>query len=62
MHMNASDSSNLIESPAASQLGIHRALLCHAAEAWQEKFCPYGPPSAEWLAEVGRRLSARGGG
>jgi energy-coupling factor transporter ATP-binding protein EcfA2 len=58
-HMNASDSSSLIESPIAGQLGVHRAILYHAAEAWQEKFCPYGPPPAEWLDWVQTQFAAR---
>jgi energy-coupling factor transporter ATP-binding protein EcfA2 len=57
--MNATDSSNLIDSPAASQLGIHRALLYDEGEGRLEKFRPYGPPSDEWLAWVKRQLHAR---
>ena len=58
-HMSASDSSSLIESPVAGQLGVHRAMLYHAAEAWHEKFCPYGPPPPEWLDWLGGQLAAR---
>jgi hypothetical protein len=61
-HMSGSDSSSLIESPVAGQLGVHRAMLYHAAEAWHEKFCPYGPPSPEWLDWVRARLAAQQAG
>ncbi len=47
--MNAADSSNLIESPAASRLGVHRALVYHSESGDIEKFRPYGIPSIEWL-------------
>jgi ABC-type multidrug transport system fused ATPase/permease subunit len=59
MHMNAADSSTLVDSPAASQLGMHRAVVYHAAEAWQEKFCPYGPPPEDWLAWVKEQFRRR---
>jgi hypothetical protein len=57
--MNATDSSNLIDSPAASQLGVHRALLYNEGEGRLEKFRPYGPPPDEWLAGLQRQLHAR---
>ena len=57
--MNASDSSNLIDSPAASQLGIHRAILYDEGEGRQEKFRPYGPPTDAWLAQVKQQLHRR---
>lgn len=47
--MNASDSSNLIDSPAASRLGTHRALLHRAETGVSEKFRPYGLPPVPWL-------------
>jgi hypothetical protein len=47
--MSASDSSNLIDSPAASKLGSHRALLYLADRGTLEKFRPYGPPDDETL-------------
>jgi hypothetical protein len=53
--MNAADSSNLIDSAAASKLGVHRALLYREETGASEKFRPYGAPDVEWL----RRL--RGG-
>lgn len=54
--MSAEDSSNLVDSPAASKLGQHRALFFSEEQGRAEKFRPYGLPSEEWLAEVGRRL------
>jgi hypothetical protein len=56
MQMNGTDSSNLIESPAAAKLGVHRAFLYHADRGTLEKFRPYGAPSAEWLATVESHL------
>jgi S-DNA-T family DNA segregation ATPase FtsK/SpoIIIE len=53
--MSATDSSNLIDSPAASKLGAHTAIF-HSEERGQaEKFRPYKPPSATWLAWVGEQ-------
>jgi hypothetical protein len=54
--MSATDSSNLVDSPAASRLGEHRALLSLAEQGTLEKFRPYGPPSDEWLAWVRQHL------
>jgi len=47
--MNAADSSSLIDSPAASQLGIWRAIFDDRGEGLSQKFRPYGPPSDAWL-------------
>ncbi|WP_437192537.1 FtsK/SpoIIIE domain-containing protein [Planctomicrobium sp. SH527] len=60
--MNASDSSNLIDSPAASRLGTHRALLYREETGTTEKFRPYGVPALEWLQKVKRRLQNQEGG
>jgi hypothetical protein len=54
--MSSADSSNLIDSPAASRLGQNRALLYSDERGTVEKFRPYAPPSAEWLAWLGQRL------
>jgi hypothetical protein len=48
--MSVADSGNLIDSPSASKLGLHRALFCNEEEGRLEKFRPYGVPPAEWLA------------
>ncbi|MEN0110733.1 MAG: FtsK/SpoIIIE domain-containing protein, partial [Planctomycetota bacterium] len=52
LQMSAADSSNLLDSPAASDLQIHRALLYNDETGQTEKFRPYGPPSEEWLDRV----------
>jgi hypothetical protein len=54
--VSASDSSNLIDSPAASRLGTNRALLYSDERGTIEKFRPYGPPSDEWFAWAARHL------
>ena len=50
--MNAADSSNLIDSPAASKLGGHRALLYLRETGRVEKLRPYAIPSPDWLEWV----------
>lgn len=54
--MSAGDSSNLIDSPAASKLGLHRAYFYSEEQDRLEKFRPYGLPSADWLEWAERRL------
>ena len=50
--MNANDSSNLIDSPAASKLGPNRALLSRGDLGTIDKFRPYGVLSPERIAEL----------
>jgi hypothetical protein len=57
--MSANDSSTLIDSPAASKLGEHRALFFSEEEGKLEKFRPYAYPEDEWLAFVRRQLCGR---
>jgi hypothetical protein len=57
--MSVADSSNLIDSPAAGKLGLHRALFHSEEQGKLEKFRPYGIPSDEWLATVRRSLASR---
>jgi hypothetical protein len=57
--MSATDSSNLIDSPAAGQLGVNRAVLYNDERGEYERFRPYGRPSDEWLAWVRRTLAQR---
>lgn len=59
--MNAGDSSNLIDSPAASRLGVHRAILYDEGQGRLEKFRPYGVPSEPWLQQVGEQFDKRRG-
>jgi DNA segregation ATPase FtsK/SpoIIIE, S-DNA-T family len=57
--MNATDSSSLMDSPEASRLGVHRAILYDEGQGVMEKFRPYGIPSPKYLAWVKEKLSAR---
>lgn len=50
MQMSAADSTSLIDSPAATLLGEHRALLYRDDLGTQTKFRPYGRPTEEWLS------------
>ena len=50
--MSQADSSNLIDSPLAGKLGQCRALFSTEDQGRLEKFRPYGPPPADWLARV----------
>lgn len=54
--MSPADSSNLMDSPAASRLGINRAILYREDQGDAEKFRPYGPPSLAWLEQVKAHL------
>jgi hypothetical protein len=47
--MSAADSSNLMDSPAASRLGPHGAYFYSEERGKAEKFRPYGVPEADWL-------------
>ena len=48
--MSAADSTNLIDSPAATLLGEHRAILYRDDLGTQTKFRPYGRLADDWLA------------
>jgi energy-coupling factor transporter ATP-binding protein EcfA2 len=50
--MSATDSSNLMDSAAASQLGMHRAIVYSDERGEFEKFRPYGVPSDEFFGQV----------
>ena len=52
--MSANDSANLIDSPAAGSLGLHRALLYNEALGSVETFRPYAEPDAGWWEETAR--------
>ena len=54
--MSATDSSNLMDSAAASQLGANRAILYDDERGEFEKFRPYGLPDNEWLASIAGQL------
>jgi S-DNA-T family DNA segregation ATPase FtsK/SpoIIIE len=55
--MSATDSSNLIDSPVANQLGLYRALLYSEEQGGIEKFRPYDILRDDWLAAVRSKLS-----
>jgi DNA segregation ATPase FtsK/SpoIIIE, S-DNA-T family len=57
--MNAGDSSSLIDTPAASLLGVFRAIFDDKGQGVTEKFRPYGLPGNEWLAWVKTQLERR---
>ena len=50
--MSASDSSNLIDSPVANQLGFQRVLFYNEEHGIFEKFRFYAPPDATWLKTI----------
>jgi energy-coupling factor transporter ATP-binding protein EcfA2 len=54
--MNPTDSSTLMDSPAASRLGPNRAMYLQEEVERPEKFRPYGLPAAEWLTTVIEKL------
>jgi DNA segregation ATPase FtsK/SpoIIIE, S-DNA-T family len=55
--MSANDSSSLIDSPKASGLGLHRALLYNEHEGTLETFRPYAAPDSGWLDEAKAKLA-----
>ncbi len=59
--MSATDSSTLMDTPAASRLGRNRALFLHEDQERPEKFRPYGLPTPEWLDRVCATLRGRVG-
>ncbi len=50
--MSANDSANLIDSPAATSLGLHRALFFNEHLGTLETFRPYAMPGDEWLETI----------
>jgi energy-coupling factor transporter ATP-binding protein EcfA2 len=56
--MNATDSSNLMDTPDASRLGVQVAICYDEGQGRMEKFRPYGMPSAEWLTELKKHWPA----
>jgi DNA segregation ATPase FtsK/SpoIIIE, S-DNA-T family len=56
--MSANDSSNLIDSPAATTLGLHRALFHNEHLGTLETFRPYATPDEAWLEEILKIVSA----
>lgn len=54
--VSGTDSSALIDSPAATKLGANRALLYSEEQGTLEKLRPYRMPSEEWLAKLSKTL------
>jgi hypothetical protein len=54
--MSAADSSHLIDSTGANQLGFHRALLYSEEQGGIEKFRPYADITDAWLEKARQQL------
>lgn len=59
LQMSGADSSHLIDTPAASDLQMHRALFYNDETGQAEKFRPYGAPTDEWLGRVKEAAAQR---
>ncbi len=57
--MSPNDSGHMLDAPAASKLGSHRALFHSEEQNRLEKFRPYGIPSREWLGSLAAQLGKR---
>ncbi len=57
--MSANDSAALADTPKASTLGMHRALLYNDQQGTLETFRPYALPDRGWLAEVAQQLKPK---
>lgn len=57
MQVSTTDSSALIDSPAAGALGAFRAILFSESLGVLEKFRPFAVPTVEWVARVRAALS-----
>jgi hypothetical protein len=57
--MSANDSASLIDSPKASNLGLHRALFYNEHAGTLETFRPYAAPDRIWLQHAAEELDRR---
>jgi DNA segregation ATPase FtsK/SpoIIIE, S-DNA-T family len=57
--MSPNDSGHMLDAPAASKLGPHRALFHSEEQNRLEKFRPYGIPSQDWLGSLAKQLGQR---
>jgi len=57
--MSANDSASLIDSPRASNLGLHRALCFNEREGTLETFRPYAMPDHGWVEALRPDLARR---
>jgi hypothetical protein len=55
--MSANDSASLIDSPKASNLGLHRALFYNEQEGALETFRPYAMPDEIWIKQAASSLA-----
>jgi DNA segregation ATPase FtsK/SpoIIIE, S-DNA-T family len=55
--MSANDSASLIDSPKASDLGLHRAILYNESQGQMETFRPYATPDGEWFENAAKALA-----
>jgi hypothetical protein len=55
--MSANDSASLIDSPKASNLGLHRALYYNEQAGTLETFRPYAAPDNAWLTDAAAKLA-----
>ncbi len=60
LQMSKDDSIAFIQSPAASNLGRHRAIFYHDEDASVEKFRPFAVPEMKWLRKICTEMEARG--
>ncbi len=58
--MSANDSASLVDSPAASGLGLHRALFYNEHEGTLETFRPYARPEPAWIENFTRKTGTPG--
>lgn len=54
--MSANDSANLIDSPAATTLGLHRAIFFNEHLGTLETYRPYAMPGSDWLEEIVEKI------
>ncbi|MBL9031639.1 MAG: cell division protein FtsK [Phycisphaerae bacterium] len=59
LQMSAADSTHLTDSPVASTLGRHRAVLYQEDAGTFEKFRPYSTPPSGWVEQSAAILAAR---
>lgn len=57
--MSANDSASLIDSPKASNLGLHRALFYNEHAGTLETFRPYAAPDRAWMEQAAAKLAGR---
>lgn len=55
--MSVNDSASLIDSPKASNLGLHRALYYNEQAGTLETFRPYAAPDAAWVTDAATKLA-----